>query len=99
MRRRIIWSQGDSQPIAGHVVVPVDGSGIYVVKLAFAPSSVDVAFSKEYDSRLPDGYGGHYESDPYDFSPQIYIDSLMSSGFNVNYQNVPTQLEFNYFAM
>jgi hypothetical protein len=91
MKRRIIWSEGDSSPVYGHVTAGVTGGGTFGVSLGFEPSAVDVAFSIGFDEWLL--------VDDVPVQPEVYVSALTNTGFVVTYSNIPTNLKFNYIAL
>lgn len=97
MIRRINWSLGDSRPAHGTMTVYVSGTGTLYLPTGFAVSSAIVTFTQNYSEVIS------YSEDYYYYSndvqkPKIYVGSLDSGGFNVEYENIPEYLEFSYYA-
>lgn len=97
MRRRIVWRFGDSPPCFGHLVASVQGDGDMKIFIGFPVSSVEVAFSKNYNRYLIDTLGYDYQQ--YAFAPEVYVSSVEDDGFTLTYKNIPETLEINYFIM
>lgn len=97
MRRRIIWRFGDSPPCFGHLVAAVQGDGDMKIFTGFPVSSVEVAFSKNYNRFLIDTFGYDYEN--YAFAPEVFVKDVDDDGFTLTFKNIPETLEINYFLM
>ena len=112
MIRRYNLSEGDNAPAYAHFkVFNIYGSGELHIDLGWAPTGVEVAFSRQY-LRIwkgdylyfnPASYGVESSYDEYTDGdePQIYVrhDSPMTTtGFWIQYRNIPGLLDINYYA-
>jgi len=87
MIRRIIWKNGDSSPIYGHLVIYVQGDGTLHVPTGFEVSSATVAFSKQYVDFLQDEYGYGFKGE----------DPIWGPNFDYQYEVTnPTGIPFDW---
>ena len=94
MRRRIIWSLGDSSPDWANISLNISGSGVIQIDTGFASSAAQVSFARTYLDKILDTYGSTMDL-------SISVDSVNDNGFILSYNNIPENipLEINYFAM
>lgn len=97
MRRRIVWRNGDSPPVFGHIVSAVDPSGDGEIKIVvgFPVSSAMVAFASSANRFLKDYYGTVAE---YAYAPSVVVSAIDDDGFSVCYRNIADSLDINYFV-
>jgi len=93
MKRRIIWSSGDSAPDVANLSLNVSGTGEIQITTGFTVSGAMVSFSRTYMQKLQDAYGG-------DLDVFVEVSSVNSTGFVLAYTNVPEDsgLEISYYA-
>lgn len=108
MIRRYNLKEGDNAPAYAHFkIYNIWGSGEIHMDLGWEPTSVEVAFSRQYlriwkgDYLSFDSYTSSYDQYTDGDEPQIYVrhsSPMTSSGFWITYRNIPGLLDMNYYV-